>query len=270
MVGRGAPREWGVGRIRAGVLPAAGWTMRMDGSSRRDLEDIIGHRFERPELLDQALTHASMTASRLESNERLEFLGDAVLGVVVCEQIYRMYPDLLEGEMTKIKSLVVSRQTCAAIAQELNLERYLVLGKGMKSSAPLPSSLSAAALESVLGAIYLDGGFAAAEKFIKSLVLDLIERAAESGHQENFKSVLQQHAQQMSNHMPVYRILDEQGPDHAKCFKICVEIDGRRFEPCWGQSKKRAEQEAALNALRELGVITEDGDEVRVLPPNGK
>lgn len=238
----------------------------MDENLRRKAETTLGYRFERPELLVRALTHASMAGSRLDSNERMEFLGDAVLGIVVCEMIYRRFPQYLEGEMTKVKSLAVSRSTCAEIASRLGLERLLILGKGMQSSAPLPSSLGAAAMESVIGAIYLDGGFEAAAGFVRPLMTDVIERAANSGHQQNFKSVLQQYSQQTNGLTPQYRILDEQGPDHAKCFHICVEINGRRFNPSWGNSKKKAEQDAALEALRELGVVKEMEDgELRVV-----
>ncbi len=238
----------------------------MDENLRRKAENALGYRFQKPELLARALTHASMAGSRLDSNERMEFLGDAVLGVVVCEMIYRRYPQYLEGEMTKVKSLAVSRQTCAEVAAKLGLERLLLLGKGMQTNAPLPSSLGAAAIESVIGAIFLDGGFEAAATFIRPLMSDIIDRAASSGHQQNFKSVLQQYAQQTSGQTPQYRILDEQGPDHAKCFRISVEINGRRFESSWGNSKKKAEQDAALAALRELGVVKEGEDgELRVV-----
>jgi len=136
-----------------------------------------------------------------------------------------------------------------------------VLGKGMQRSEAMPPSLAAAVFESLIAALYLDGGYAAAEKFIGPLLDPLISRAAASGHQENFKSVLQQHAQQSDMESPAYRVLDEKGPDHAKCFKICVEMGTRRFEASWGQSKKQAEQAAALNALTELGLVQkmEDG-----------
>ena len=232
----------------------------MDDFQRRRCEQILGHRFDDPELLTRAVTHASTAATRLDSNERLEFLGDAVLGIVVCDMIFRRFPQLLEGEMTKIKSLAVSRQTCATIALGLGLERFLILGKGMQTSAPLPASLSAAALESVIGAVYLDGGFEAAARFIRPLFGDVIDRAAVSGHQQNFKSVLQQYAQHELGQTPQYRILAEQGPDHAKVFEVCVEIEGKRFQSCWGNSKKRAEQDAALAALRQLGIVKEMPD----------
>lgn len=238
----------------------------MDDQVRDRAQAIVGHEFSDPGLLALALKHASTAESPLASNERLEFLGDAVLGLVVCDLVFRRYPELREGEMTKIKSHVVSRDTCAAIAKQLGLEQLLILGKGMQGGVTLPPSLPAAALEAVIGALFLDAGFEKSAAFIRPLVTDLVDRAAMSGHQQNFKSVLQQHAQQTLGATPQYRILDEQGPDHSKCFKICVEIGGRRFEPCWGQTKKRAEQEAALSALRELGVIRQmEGGELRVV-----
>lgn len=217
----------------------------------------IGRRFNDPELVRRALTHASIADTRRDSNERLEFLGDSVLGLVCCERIYSLYPDLLEGEMTKIKSTVVSRQTCAALAKQLSLEDLLILGKGMAVHKVLPSSLGAALIESLVGAMYLDGGLDAARSFLIPLLDPLIQKAFASGHQENFKSVLQQVAQLRFGESPQYVVLDEKGPDHAKCFELCVELDGRRFESCWGASKKAAEQQAALLALRQLGVITE-------------
>jgi ribonuclease III len=233
----------------------------------RAAEQLVGHTFAKPELLGLALTHASNAENKLSSNERMEFLGDAVLGVVVCEAVFLAFPHFREGEMTKIKSQVVSRETCATVAQSLGLERLLVLGKGMQTSGPLPASLSAAALEAVIGAIFLDAGFDVAAAFVRRLFVPLVERAARSGHQQNFKSVLQQHAQQALGCTPAYRTLDEQGPDHSKCFKVAVEINGRRFEPSWGATKKKAEQEAALNALKELGLVQELEGELRICEP---
>lgn len=227
----------------------------MDESILLRAEEILGHRFGDRELLEQMLTHASVSDGRLGSNERLEFLGDAILGQTVCELIFNEFPDLLEGEMTKIKSTAVSRRTCALIAQSLGLDELLFLGKGMQSHAELPSSLAAAVLESVIAGLHLDGGPELARAFIVRQFGPVIERAARSGHQQNFKSVLQQHAQRTTQETPSYRVLDEKGPDHAKAFKVAVEMNGRRFEAAWGQSKKQAEQEAALLALMELGVI---------------
>lgn len=246
----------------------------MDVRAKSNAEAAIGYTFADAKLLEEALTHSSMSGETSEAevasngktsksnNERMEFLGDAVLGLCVCTALYRKYPHLREGDMTKIKSHAVSRETCAAIARKLGLEKHLILGKGMLMSRTLPTSLGAAALESVIGAIYLDGGYDVAAKFIEPLFGPVIDKAARSGHQQNFKSVLQQYAQQELGGTPQYRILDEQGPDHAKAFKICVEVGGRKFEACWGATKKKAEQDAALIALKELGLVEigEDGD----------
>ncbi len=221
----------------------------------RKAQGILGHSFKDPSLIVKAVTHASIADTRLDSNERMEFLGDSVLGLIVAERIFQQHPTLLEGEMTKIKSTAVSRQTCAMLARSLGLDELLVLGKGMQRNEAMPQSLAAAVIEAMIAALYLDGGYAAAEKFVGPLVDPLIARAAASGHQENFKSVLQQHAQQSDLDTPAYRVLDEKGPDHSKCFKVCVEIGTRRFEASWGQSKKQAEQAAALNALTELGLV---------------
>lgn len=241
----------------------------MTDEVRQAAEKAIGYTFQDPRLLERALTHSSLAESRVESNERMEFLGDSVLGLIVSERIFHKFPDLQEGEMTKIKSAAVSRQTCAVISRELGIDEFLRLGKGMQTKDGLPQSLSAAVFESVIAAVYLDGGYEAADRFVRPLVEPLIERAAASGHQENFKSVLQQHAQQHLGETPAYRILDEKGPDHSKCFKIGVEIGGRRFEPVWAGSKKQAEQMAALNALKELGIVRPDASGVIRLVETG-
>lgn len=239
----------------------------METVVRERIEQAVGYRFRSEDVLEQALRHASIAPSRQHSNERLEFLGDAVLGVVVCHMIFERYPDLLEGEMTKIKSAVVSRNTCAEIARELGLDTGLVLGKGMQGTGPLPLSLAAAVLESIIAAMFLDGGYEPAARFIRRVCWPLIERSFRSGHQQNFKSLLQQHALQAFASAPSYRVLDEKGPDHAKCFKVAVEVGGKRFESAWGASKKAAEQQAALNALHMLGVLTtSDMGEVVVAP----
>ncbi len=234
----------------------------METDQLRDAERLLGHAFEDRELLRQALTHASLVDSRLQSNERLEFLGDAVLGMVVVDWLFDQYEDLLEGDMTKIKSNVVSRRTCADIADEMGLGELLQLGKGMSTRGALPGSVLAAVYESLIGALYLDGGLEVVRRFILKGLDGRIDRAARSGHQHNFKSVLQQTAQKVMGQVPQYVVLDEQGPDHAKCFEVCVEIGARRFSSCWGPSKKQAEQEAALIALLELGFADrqENGD----------
>ena len=225
-------------------------------------ERLIGYAFGDRSLLKRSLTHASGVASRLNSNERLEFLGDAVLGMVVCGYLFENYEHLLEGEMTKIKSNVVSREMCATVADDMGLDELLRLGKGMSNRRTLPRSVIAALYEAITGAIYLDGGIDAAQDFILAHMRQRIEQADRSGHQDNFKSVLQQAVQQHFDQTPQYIILDEKGPDHAKCFEVCVELGARRFDSCWGPSKKQAEQQAAVEALLELDLAhrTEDGE----------
>ncbi|MEM0983291.1 MAG: ribonuclease III [Planctomycetota bacterium] len=232
----------------------------MDPTAREAAEKVIGLRFNDPDLLGLALQHASFSDSRIDSNERLEFLGDAVLGLVVCARIFERYPDLLEGEMTKIKSSAVSRRTCAQIAKETGMIDLLVIGKGMAEQPKLPSSLAAAVVESVVGAIYMDRGFEACRDFLLPLLDPYIEEAFESGHQQNYKSLLQQHAQQTFGEPPAYRVLDEKGPDHAKAFKVAVEVSGKRFEAAWAATKKAAEQHAARIALVAMGVVDADED----------
>lgn len=224
------------------------------------LEALLGHHFRDPGLLKHAMTHSSLANHRLESNERLEFLGDAILGMVVCDYLFQTFTDLLEGELTKIKSTVVSRKTCAEIGLELGLEEFIRLGKGMASRFALPSSVVAATFESLIGVLYLDGGLETARSFILEHLRARIESAAKSGHQSNFKSVLQQSVQQVLDTVPQYLVLDEQGPDHAKCFEVCVEVNGQRYSSSWGASKKEAEQQAALNALCEMDFAWQDDE----------
>ena len=221
---------------------------------------VLGYRFKNTDLLDEALTHASSADDRRNSNERMEFLGDAILGYVVCEYLYENYPDLLEGDMTKIKSAVVSRRVCAQITLAIKLDELLNLGKGMAGRPGLPSSVAAAVFESVIAAIYLDGGMEEARAFVVRQVEPYIHEAAASTHQQNFKSVLQQLSQKHLPCNPSYVLLDEKGPDHAKAFEVCIEIEGKRFPSAWANSKKQAEQQAALNALIELGLASKDGD----------
>jgi len=220
-------------------------------------QEIIDYHFRDVELLRRALTHASAATSRDVSNERLEFLGDAVLGLVVCEEIFSRAPDLPEGEMTEIKSAVVSRRTCARLASQMGLTDLLIVGKGLGHSMVLPSSLPAAAFEAVIGAIFMDGGLEAARKFILRHTEKVMQAAMASRHQRNYKSMLQQYAQRTWNSMPEYELLDEKGPEHAKCFEVSVRINGRQFGSAWGPSKKEAEQKAALQALVELGLLEE-------------
>jgi ribonuclease-3 len=215
-------------------------------------EHRIGYVFRDKALLVAALTHASGAHHRLASNERLEFLGDAILGAVVCELLYCQYPDYLEGDLTKIKSVVVSRQTCAKISEALGLQEFLILGKGMSSHPNVPPSLLADVFESLAAAIYLDGGDPSARDFIQRYMGPEIDLAAAGELGGNYKSLLQQLAQRENGSTPAYLLLDEKGPDHSKCFKISAQIGSQQFQAAWGRNKKEAEQRAARNALSEL------------------
>jgi ribonuclease-3 len=223
--------------------------------TRERAEKIIQYKFQRAELLKEALTHASVADHRLQSNERMEFLGDAVLDLIICEALYKRFPEYLEGDLTKIKSAVVSRRTCAEVSTETGLIELLIIGKGISSREAMPSSLAAAVYESIVAAIYLDGGFDVVKEYVLRTMSPKIDTIASNTHQQNFKAVLQQYAQKSLGATPVYELLDEKGPDHSKCFEVCVVVEGRRFASAWGPNKKMAEQKAALLALKELGVF---------------
>jgi ribonuclease-3 len=223
--------------------------------ARKKAEKILGYKFKDPDLLKESLTHASIADNRLDSNERMEFLGDAVLDLIICEALYLKFTQFQEGELTKIKSAVVSRRTCAEVSNETGLTELLIIGKGISSRNAMPSSLAAAVYESIVAAIYLDGGFDVVKEYVLRTMTPKMEEIASNSHQQNYKAVLQQHAQKLLGATPMYELLDEKGPDHSKCFEVCVAIDGRRFTSAWGPNKKMAEQKAALLALEDLGVM---------------
>lgn len=217
-----------------------------------ECEGRIGYTFSDRRLLQTALTHASGAERRVDSNERLEFLGDAVLGMIVCELLYRRFPQLTEGELTRLKSTIVSRSHCAELARQLQLERFLIIGKGLSGQKDLPHSLLAAVFEAIIAAVYLDGGLEAARKFVEPLVLPELEEFARDRIGENYKSVLQQFSQKSFGTTPIYVLLEERGPDHGKLFKIAAQVGPTRYQAAWGRSKKEAEQRAACNALYQL------------------
>lgn len=215
-------------------------------------EHVVGYVFRDKALLRAALTHASGAEHRLASNERLEFLGDAILGMIVCEMLFRQFPQYQEGELTKIKSVVVSRQTCAKISEALGLQEFLILGKGMTMNPTVPPSLLADVFESLIAAIYLDGGEPAARQFLQTYIGPEVELTATGELGGNYKSLLQQFAQREYGNTPTYHMMDEKGPDHSKCFKMAAQVRGQRYHAAWGRNKKEAEQRAAANALSEL------------------
>jgi ribonuclease-3 len=212
----------------------------------------MGYTFRNKELLRTALTHASGADTPAQSNERMEFLGDAVLGYVICDHLYEMLPNTLEGDMTKVKSSVVSRSTCQKICKQLGLDKFLILGRGLGQSNRIPDSIFANTLESFIAAVYLDGGMDAARKFVLRVFQQDIEEMLRNGDAHNYKSVLQQHCQRTEGHTPEYKVLDIQGPAHRKTFNVQVRVGNRVFPSAWGVTKKEAEQRAAENALAEL------------------
>ena len=229
----------------------------MDKETLARLQKLLGHNFKNPSLLEEALTHSSHAENRVVSNERLEFLGDSILALVICQALFKQFPDYLEGDLTRIKSRIVSRKTCAQVSNKLELASFTKVCKGIAKTRAMSGSIAAGTLESVIAAVYLDGGLEKARKFVLKLFGPIIEKADAQQHQENFKSVLQQYSQNRFDFTPIYELLDEKGPDHNKAFEVNVMIAGRRFESAWGVTKKEAEQKAAHNALTELGLLKE-------------
>jgi ribonuclease-3 len=227
----------------------------MNEETPQQIEQIIGYKFSNRDLLYMAFTHSSAVDNRLFSNERLEFLGDSILGVIICQNLFEKFPLYAEGDLTQIKSSLVSRRACAKIIKQLGLQKFLRVGKGMAESRALGGSLAAGTMEALVAAVYIDGGFEAARDFVLRMFESLIEQSNAEQIRGNFKSLLQQYSQQRLNLTPIYELLDEKGPDHDKCFEVEAVIGTRRFAGAWGTNKKEAEQKAAFNALVELGVI---------------
>lgn len=221
------------------------------------LEQTIQVSFRDPMLLQQALVHSSYinenTSFELTSNERLEFLGDSILSAVVAEKLYRDYPDLPEGDMTKLRSALVRGETLARISQRLNLADYLYLGHGEEAGGGRArQSILADALEAVIGAVFLDQGFDACRSLILRLFEGEIEKAVDPGLNADFKSQLQELMQSRRSEVPEYRLVSAEGPDHARKFVVEVIIGGRVMGRGKGKSKREAEKEAARSALEVL------------------
>ena len=215
----------------------------------KNCQKELGIKFVDTELLRIALTHSSGADTPQSSNERMEFLGDSVLGYVICDYLFANFPEMLEGDMTKIKSAVVSRVTCHAVCQRIGLDKYLILGRGLGRSGRVPDSVLANAMESFIAAVYLDGGLEAARQFILASFREDIDRMLADHDADNFKSLLQHHSQKFLGHSPEYKVIEVKGPDHHKAFNVGVRIGEKVFPSAWGATKKEAEQRAAENAL---------------------
>ena len=221
----------------------------------KDLEAAIGYRFQNITLLQNALTHSSYANERwhnsLLSNERLEFLGDSILGMVVAEYLYRNFPDRPEGELTRMRADMVCETSLAQIALRVDLGKHLLLGHGEERfGGRTRPSILADAVESVIAATFLDGGMAAAESFISRFVL--CDVPVSKMHNTDYKTVLQELIQQKKNQVLLYRLVGESGPDHDKTFTAQVLLNDEVIGEGVGSSKKRAEQDAARVALENL------------------
>ncbi len=221
----------------------------------KDLENAIGYRFQNISLLQNALTHSSYANERwhnsLLSNERLEFLGDSVLGMLVAEYLYRTFPDRPEGELTRMRADMVCEKTLAAAANRIGLGEHLLLGHGEEQGGGRHrESILADAMESVIAASFLDGGLNAAQKIIQKFIL--VEVPVTKLHNMDYKTKLQELVQQKKNQVLSYALVGQSGPDHDKQFDVEVSLNGSVVGKGSGRSKKRAEQDAARTAIEGL------------------
>ena len=221
----------------------------------KELETAIGYRFRNISLLQNALAHSSYANERwhngLMSNERLEFLGDSVLGMLVAEYLFRTFPDRPEGELTRMRADMVCERTLATVANRIGLGEHLLLGKGEEQGGGRNrDSILADALESVIAACYLDGGMDAALGFVEKFILVNVPVA--KFQNSDYKTALQEQVQQKKNQTLVYSLVGESGPDHDKQFVVELAINGEVVGKGVGSSKKRAEQDAARDAMERL------------------
>lgn len=219
------------------------------------LEEKLGYRFKNRALLENALQHSSYAnehrGAGVRSNERLEFLGDAVLGVVTADYLYKKHPDLPEGDLTRIRAALVCEGSLVQVAKSLDLGSYLKLGKGeAHGGGRARPSIQADAVEAMLAAVYLDGGIGQARKLIHDLVLTDEKEKTAAGR--DFKTALQELVQRESGQVLAYRLTGESGPDHAKTFCMEVQLNGKTIGAGQGRSKKEAEQAAAKAAVASL------------------
>ena len=220
-----------------------------------ELEKAIGYEFRNITLLQNALSHSSYANERwhdsLKSNERLEFLGDSVLGMLVADYLYRTFPDRPEGELTRMRADMVCEKTLATVANRLGLGQHLMLGKGEElGGGRSRESILADAVESVIAACYLDGGMDAAVQFIQKFIL--VNVPVTKLHNADYKTALQELVQQKKNQVLAYRLVGESGPDHDKQFRVELTLNGEVVGVGTGSSKKRAEQAAAQAAIERL------------------
>jgi ribonuclease-3 len=221
------------------------------------LEKSISYKFKNQDFINEALTHRSYLNEnptwKTPHNERLEFLGDAVLELVVTEILFSKYPNSAEGQLTSFRAALVNYQMLAEVSKVIKLEDYLLLSKGeSKDMGRARDVILANAIESLIGAIYLDGGYDSAKQFIEKFVMAKLEEVVEKGLYKDAKSLLQEKTQASQKITPIYRVISEEGPDHKKVFTVGVYLANKLIASGQGMSKQDAEVDAAKKALQEL------------------
>jgi len=225
--------------------------------NKKELEQKLGYRFKNPKLLEKALTHRSYlsipTNENLRANERLEFLGDSVLGLVTSQFLFENFPDKNEGDLTKLKSTLVSEANLSRISQSISLGKYLNLSEEEdKSGGRERNSIISDAYEAVIGAVFLDGGLAPATRMIQMQILEKYLEITSDRTFLNYKGELLEYMQALGLGLPKYEVLEEEGPDHQKRFTIAVSTKGKKMGEGVGKNKKEAEQKAAKMALQNI------------------
>lgn len=222
----------------------------------KGFEKVCGIKFLNLNLLNLSFTHRSFaneTSALKQNNERLEFLGDSVLGLVISSYLFQILPDKAEGDLAKIKSFVVSEDILSDISKKLHVDQLLLIGKGEENSGGRQKkALLADALEAIIGAYFLDSGFMDAQKLVLSLLVPEINTVLEDKHKKDYKTLLQEYVQKKFRTYPKYVLLDKIGPDHDKTFFIQVQINGQTLGSGSGKNKKEAEQGAAAEAFKKI------------------
>ncbi|MFH0771580.1 MAG: ribonuclease III [Candidatus Omnitrophota bacterium] len=235
-------------------------------SCLKNLERLIHYNFRDKKLLNQALAHRSYAyehpREKILDNERLEFLGDAILGLVVGDYIYRRFPDHQEGKMTQMRSALVSRSALENLAERIKLGELILFGRGETASggAEQPRNLSGA-YEAIIGAVYVDGGFKRAARFIESQFDVEFKKISENGARRDYKSILQEYTLRRYKNLPRYTVMLEEGPAHKKHFEIAVSVGGEARAVGAGKNKKSAQQDAAYKALLNMGLLDKSDKE---------
>ena len=221
----------------------------MDDTQPAQVQKLIGYTFKDVSLLEEALTHASYSDCGGKNYERLEFLGDAFINLVIADYFFSVYPDYPEGKLTQIKSHVVSGESLCRLGRKAGLDTYIATGKSIADNR-IPPSIVSDIVEALCAAVFLDAGVRFAREFVINLFRDEIEQS--SSLQKDAKSRLQETIQKQSAEMPIYEMVDVSGKEHERVFSATVKVCGIVFGPCEGNSKKQAEQNAALLALKAM------------------